>query len=88
MTDLNYSRSTIFWFIEEYHSQLHNEQDIEMEEHDGDFQPVSDLKMMRLGRIIKDLRAQVPVSAEAPGEKIVIPDTDEVRIHSCIMDDS
>lgn len=51
-----------------------------MEEHDGDFQPVSDLKMMRLGRIIKDLRAQVPVSAEAPGEKIVIPDTDEVRI--------
>ncbi|CEI85924.1 hypothetical protein RMCBS344292_00373 [Rhizopus microsporus] len=56
--------------MEEYHSQLHNEQDIEMEEHDGDFQPVSDLKMMRLGRIIKDLRAQVPVSAEAPGEKI------------------
>ncbi|CEI88221.1 hypothetical protein RMCBS344292_02616 [Rhizopus microsporus] len=65
--------------MEEYHSQLHNEQDIEMEEHDGDFQPVSDLKMMRLGRIIKDLRAQVPVSAEAPGEKIVIPDTDEFK---------
>lgn len=63
--------------IEEYHSQVHTE-DAEMEEHDGSFQPVSDLKMMRLGRIIKDLRTQVPVSAEAPGEKIVIPNTAEV----------
>lgn len=53
-----------------------------MEEHDGSFQPVSDLKMTRLGRIIKDLRTQVPISAEAPGEKIVIPNTNEVyNIH-------
>ena len=49
-----------------------------MEEHDGGFQPVNDLKMMRLGRIIKDLRTRVPMSAEAPGEKTTIPNTPEV----------
>lgn len=52
---------------------------METEEHDGSFQPVSDAKMMRLGRIIKDLRTKVPISAEAPGEKTTIPDTPEVR---------
>ncbi|KAG1053252.1 hypothetical protein G6F43_004657 [Rhizopus delemar] len=67
--------------MEEYHSQVHNE-DTEMEEHDGSFQPVSDLKMTRLGRIIKDLRTQVPISAEAPGEKIVIPNTNEFKDYS------
>lgn len=69
--------------IEEYHGQLHHHgeemEDIETEEHDGSFQPVSDAKMMRLGRIIKDLRSRVPVSAEAPGEKTTIPDTPEVN---------
>jgi hypothetical protein len=35
--------------------------------------------MVRLGRIIKDLRTRVPISAEAPGEKTVIPNTPEVR---------
>lgn len=68
--------------IEEYHGQIHNhhdnDEDIEMEEHDGSFQPVNDAKMMRLGRIIKDLRTKVPISAEAPGEKTTIPDTPEV----------
>lgn len=53
-------------------------EEIETEEHDGSFQPVSDAKMMRLGRIIKDLRTRVPISAEAPGEKTTIPDTPDV----------
>ncbi|KAI7858471.1 hypothetical protein BDC45DRAFT_548491 [Circinella umbellata] len=68
--------------LEEYHKQLHNkshdddQEDIEYE-HDknGHFQPVNDYKMQRLGRIVKDLRSRVPISAEAPGEKTVIPDS-------------
>ncbi|KAI7898300.1 uncharacterized protein BX663DRAFT_525355 [Cokeromyces recurvatus] len=65
--------------LQEYHGQLHNHgtEDIEMEDHDGSFQPVSDVKMMKLGRIIKDLRTCVPISAEAPGEKTTIPNTPE-----------
>lgn len=51
---------------------------MDTEEHDGSFQPVSDAKMMRLGRMIKDLRTRVPISAEAPGEKTVIPNTPDV----------
>ena len=35
--------------------------------------------MQRLGRIVKDLRSRVPISAEAPGEKTVIPDSKDVR---------
>lgn len=46
----------------------------------GSFQPVSEVKMMRLGRIIQDLRTKVPLSAEAPGEQTVIPKTEEVDI--------
>ncbi|KAI8976430.1 hypothetical protein BDB01DRAFT_853071 [Pilobolus umbonatus] len=66
--------------LEEYHKQIHHhEEDIETEEHEGHFQPVSDAKMMKLGRIIKDLRTKVPVSAEAPGEKTAIPDTPEFK---------
>ena len=42
------------------------------------FQPVSDAKLQRLGRIVKDLRSRVPISAEAPGEKTMIPDTKDV----------
>ncbi|CAO3590610.1 unnamed protein product [Absidia cylindrospora] len=70
--------------LEEYHSQIHThnehehddeDADMDVEQHNGSFQPVNDLKMMRLGRIVKDLRAKVPMSAEAPGEKTVIPDT-------------
>ena len=53
---------------------------MDTEEHDGSFQPVSDAKMMRLGRMIKDLRTRVPISAEAPGENTTIPDTPEVKI--------
>jgi hypothetical protein len=44
----------------------------------GSFQPVSEVKMMRLGRIIQDLRTKVPLSAEAPGEQTVIPKTEDV----------
>ncbi|KAI8062267.1 S-adenosyl-L-methionine-dependent methyltransferase [Gongronella butleri] len=66
----------------EYHQQVHQHDDdqdmsVDEEEHDGAYQPVSDLKMMRLGRIVEDLRQQVPLSAEAPDEKIVIPDSKE-----------
>lgn len=72
--------------IEEYHGQIHHhhgdETDVmDTEEHDGSFQPVSDAKMARLGRIIKDLRNRVPISAEAPGEKTVIPNTPDVGYH-------
>ncbi|OAD07622.1 hypothetical protein MUCCIDRAFT_31223 [Mucor lusitanicus CBS 277.49] len=35
--------------------------------------------MVRLGRMIKDLRTRVPISAEAPGEKTTIPDTPEFK---------
>lgn len=52
---------------------------MDTEEHDGSYQPVSDAKMMRLGRMIKDLRTRVPISAEAPGEKTVIPNTPDVN---------
>ncbi|KAI8088018.1 uncharacterized protein B0P05DRAFT_531145 [Gilbertella persicaria] len=69
--------------LQEYHGQIHHHhdtaEDMETEEHDGSFQPVNDLKMMRLGRIIKDLRTRVPMSAEAPGEKTTIPDTPEFK---------
>ncbi|KAI8970096.1 hypothetical protein BDF20DRAFT_889275 [Mycotypha africana] len=72
--------------IEKYHEEIHGQQhsddidtaeDMDVEQHDGSFQPVSDAKMMRLGRIIKDLRTKVPLSAEAPGEKTAIPQTPE-----------
>lgn len=56
---------------------------MDTEEHDGSFQPVSDAKMMRLGRMIKDLRTRVPISAEAPGEKTTIPNTPDVSMHTC-----
>lgn len=84
-----YLFSCIFdiFYADEYHGQLHhhgdgdhNDEDIETEQHDGQFQPVSDAKMVRLGRMIKDLRTRVPISAEAPGEKTTIPDTPEVYI--------
>jgi hypothetical protein len=73
--------------LEEYHGQLHNhhhsgDEDMETEEHDGSYQPVSDAKMMKLGRIIKDLRTRVPISAEAPGEETAIPDTPDVSLPS------
>ncbi|KAI8144043.1 hypothetical protein BJV82DRAFT_556879 [Fennellomyces sp. T-0311] len=66
--------------LEEYHRQLHksHEDHEEVEfEHDegGHFQPVNEYKMAKLGRIVKDLRNRVPISAEAPGEKTMIPDT-------------
>lgn len=48
------------------------------------FQPVSDAKLQRLGRIVKDLRSRVPISAEAPGEKTMIPNTKDVSWHSSI----
>lgn len=77
--------------VDEYHGQLHHhgdgdhdDEDMETEQHDGKFQPVSDAKMMRLGRMIKDLRTRVPISAEAPGEKTTIPDTPEVIIWSFV----
>ncbi|KAI8880609.1 hypothetical protein K501DRAFT_324900 [Backusella circina FSU 941] len=68
--------------LKEYHEQLHHkehevDEDSEMEEHDGSFQPVNDLKMLKLARVIKELRTRVPISAEAPGEKTVIPKTPE-----------
>lgn len=77
---------------EEYHGQLHHhhQEDEDMEEteqHDGSFQPVSDAKMMRLGRIIKDMRTRVPISAEAPGEKTTIPDTPDVSHFVCSIID-
>ncbi|KAL7309677.1 hypothetical protein PS15m_010528 [Mucor circinelloides] len=72
--------------LDEYHGQLHHhgdgdhdDEDMETEQHGGKFQPVSDAKMMRLGRMIKDLRTRVPISAEAPGEKTTIPDTPEFK---------
>ncbi|KAI8394230.1 uncharacterized protein BYT42DRAFT_609961 [Radiomyces spectabilis] len=70
--------------LDEYHGQLHhhgddNAEDIEMEDHDGSFQPVNDLKMVRLGRIIKELRTKLPLSAEAPEEKTMIPDSEEFK---------
>lgn len=75
-----------FHHVEEYHGQLHHhgdddhgDENMETEQHDGKFQPVSDAKMMRLGRMIKDLRTRVPISADAPGEKTTIPDTPEVK---------
>lgn len=69
--------------LEEYHGQIHNHhgdetEDMDTEEHNGSYQPVSDAKMMRLGRMIKDLRTRVPISAEAPGEKTTIPNTPDV----------
>ncbi|CAO3651613.1 unnamed protein product [Cunninghamella echinulata] len=73
--------------LDEYHSQLHHhgnegegqhDEDMEeVEQHNGSFQPVHDSKMLRLGRIIKDLRAKVPLSAEAPDEKTIIPKTED-----------
>ncbi|CEP20162.1 hypothetical protein [Parasitella parasitica] len=73
--------------LEEYHAQLHhcheaddnNDEHTETEQQNGKFQPVSDAKMMRLGRMIQDLRTRVPISAEAPGEKTTIPDTPEFK---------
>ncbi|GAN02913.1 conserved hypothetical protein [Mucor ambiguus] len=91
ISELNDSQFHIFQefvqsALDEYHGQLHhhgdgdhNEEDMETEQHDGKFQPVSDAKMMRLGRMIKDLRTRVPISAEAPGEKTTIPDTPEFK---------
>ncbi|KAF7731840.1 hypothetical protein EC973_007671 [Apophysomyces ossiformis] len=68
--------------LDEYHGQLHKgdseDSDIEqLREEPDSFQPVSDAKMMRLGRIIKDLRTRVSISAEAPGEKTMIPQSKE-----------
>lgn len=53
---------------------------------DEGFQPVSDAKLQRLGRIVKDLRSRVPISAEAPGEKTMIPDTKDVSHPSINME--
>jgi hypothetical protein len=39
---------------------------------------VSPASLNRLGKIVTDLRKKVPVSAEAPGEQIAIPKTEEV----------
>ncbi|ORX45330.1 hypothetical protein DM01DRAFT_1340140 [Hesseltinella vesiculosa] len=65
----------------QYHEQIHQHGDqpvdLDQEEHDGSFQPVNDLKMVRLGRIIKELRQKVPLSAEAPGEKITLPQSED-----------
>ncbi|SAM09844.1 hypothetical protein [Absidia glauca] len=65
--------------LDEYHGQIHSHGDHEMSEAapTGSFQPVSEVKMMRLGRIIQDLRTKVPLSAEAPGEQTVIPKTED-----------
>ncbi|KAG2214437.1 uncharacterized protein EV154DRAFT_475513 [Mucor mucedo] len=70
--------------LQEYHGQIHHHHGdegdaMDTEEHDGSYQPVSDAKMMRLGRMIKDLRTRVPISAEAPGEKTVIPNTPDFK---------
>lgn len=85
--DMSWNCTFDIFCIDEYHGQLHHhgdgdhdDEDMESEQHDGKFQPVSDAKMMRLGRMIKDLRTRVPISAEAPGEKTTIPDTPEVTI--------
>lgn len=68
--------------IEEYHGKIHNHgddvNDLVEDSHIQGFQPVSDAKMSHLARMIQDLRKRVPISAEAPGEKIVIPDSKEV----------
>ncbi|KAI9006628.1 hypothetical protein CLU79DRAFT_723727 [Phycomyces nitens] len=74
--------------LEEYHGQVHGHHEHEEEEEEmetegqGEFQPVSDIKMMRLGRIIKDLRARVPISAEAPEEQTMIPKSKEFADYS------
>lgn len=65
---------------DEYYKQVHDH-DISIqteEDTDAGLQLVSDAKMVRLARIIKDLRTRVPISAEAPGEKTQIPDSKEV----------
>ncbi|KAI9255321.1 S-adenosyl-L-methionine-dependent methyltransferase [Sporodiniella umbellata] len=80
-SQLHNFRDFAFTAMDKYHAQIHTDE-IETEEYTEGFQPVSDLKMMRLERIIKDLRTQVPISAEAPNEKIVIPNTQEFKGYS------
>jgi len=70
--------------LDEYHNKIHDhhdmDEDSDAEEMEGDseFVNVSPASMNRLGKIISDLRKKVPVSAEAPGEEITIPKTEEV----------
>lgn len=57
---------------------MDEDSDAEEMEADSAFVNVSPASMNRLGKIISDLRKKVPVSAEAPGEEITIPKTEEV----------
>lgn len=57
---------------------MDEDSDAEEMEGDSEFVNVSPASMNRLGKIISDLRKKVPVSAEAPGEEITIPKTEEV----------
>ncbi|KAI9287973.1 hypothetical protein BC943DRAFT_317525 [Umbelopsis sp. AD052] len=69
--------------LDEYHNKIHDhhdmDEDSDAEEMEGDseFVNVSPASMNRLGKIISDLRKKVPMSAEAPGEEITIPKTEE-----------
>ncbi|KAG2174724.1 hypothetical protein INT43_005782 [Umbelopsis isabellina] len=68
--------------LDEYHTKLHNHDhsDEEMEDEemqDNAIASVSPASLNRLGKIVTDLRKKVPISAEAPGEQITIPKTEE-----------
>ncbi|KAI8579129.1 hypothetical protein K450DRAFT_244026 [Umbelopsis ramanniana AG] len=69
--------------LDEYHNKIHDHHDMDEDsdaeemENDSEFVNVSPASMNRLGKIISDLRKKVPVSAEAPGEEITIPKTEE-----------
>lgn len=47
---------------------------------DSTIASVSPATLNRLGKIVTDLRKKVPISAEAPGEQITIPKTEEVSL--------
>jgi hypothetical protein len=72
--------------LDEYHEKIHDHDDMEEESDDEDMEKDSEIvtvsseSLNRLGKIIADLRKKVPVSAEAPGEQIAIPKTDEVSV--------
>jgi hypothetical protein len=69
--------------LDEYHNKIHDHHDVDEISDDDEMNMESELvkvspaSMNRLGKIITDLRKKVPVSAEAPGEEITIPKTEE-----------
>ncbi|RUO96074.1 hypothetical protein BC936DRAFT_142669 [Jimgerdemannia flammicorona] len=88
-----FAKAALAQQIETVHAANHNHDhidDVEDANHSHAFSsssathfvPVNSAKLYRLGRIIKDLRVKVPVSAEAPGEKIIIPETEEFAGYS------